>query len=78
MDLKMIIIIIFWIICSLSVMTQYAEFCKDLSIFKKILVGAILFISGPIFCAYSAITSFLDFILPDNWEDDDNNDSFKY
>ena len=73
----MVLTIILWLIMSLVVMTEYAEQCIQLKWHRKILVWFIFLISGPIFCAYTAITQLLDYILPDDQEDNDDG-NFKH
>ena len=44
----MIIIIIFWILASLAMMSQIAPACSQISNENKIIVGIIIVIGGPI------------------------------
>lgn len=73
-----IIIILCWAIMSLMTMIQYADVCAKVeSSAAKLLAGIIFIIGGPIFCAYTALSGLLDYILPEGWEDDDD-DTFKH
>ena len=63
-----VIIAIFWCICSLLVMIQYAPFCKDLSSRDYFLVGLIFIIGGPFFIAVNILEALLDMILPEGWD----------
>lgn len=63
-----IIIAIFWFICSLLVMVQYAPFCKDLSNRDYFLVGFIFIIGGPFFVIVNVLEALLYMILPEGWD----------
>ena len=63
-----IIILIFWCICSLLIMIQYAPVCKDLSSRDYLLVGLIFIIGGPFFIAVNVLEALLDMILPEGWD----------
>ena len=66
-----IIIIIFWGLCSLLVMIQYAPFCKDLSNGDYLLIGLIFIIGGPFFIIVNILEALLDMILPEGWDQQD-------
>ena len=61
-------IAIFWCICSLLVIIQYASSCKDLSNGDFFLVGLIFIIGGPFFIIVNVLEALLDMILPEGWD----------
>jgi hypothetical protein len=65
----MIIIIIFWILASLAMMSQIAPACSQISNENKIIVGIIIVIGGPIMLISSFLTLILDYFLPEGWDD---------
>ena len=67
----MIIIIMFWILTSLAVMSQIAPACSQISDKNKIIVGIIIIIGGPIILMSSFLTLILDYFLPEGWDDFD-------
>ena len=75
MEISGIIIAILWSAMSLLVMIQYAPACKDLKGLDAIVVFLIFLIGGPIFSMASILEAFLTVLLPEGW--DDENDDFK-
>lgn len=55
-------------------MAQYANTIaeQDVPGANKFIAGLIFIIGAPIFCAYTALTNLLDFLLPEGWDDDDD------
>ena len=64
------IIIIFWILASLVMMSQLAPSCDQLSAINKIIVGIIAIVGGPIILLSGLFTLILDYFLPEGWDDD--------
>lgn len=60
-----------WMILSLLMASQCAPAAKDLPVGDKIIVMIICLAGGPIIAAANIIELFLDFILPEGWNDDD-------
>jgi hypothetical protein len=61
-----ITISILWGIFVLLVAIEYAPYCKDLTINKKIIVMLIC-LAGPIFAINNILSAILDMILPEGW-----------
>lgn len=72
-----IIVIILWATLSLLAMLENAPYCKNLSTMDSFVVFMIFAIGGPIFALNSVLTTILSLILPEGWDDDDD-DSQKY
>ena len=74
------IYLICWIIMICFVLVEYAEDIAeaDIPAANKILVGIILIIGAPIMCFYSIIDDVLNILLPEGWDDNDDNDKFKH
>ena len=70
------LLIIAWIIMVLLSVTQYASLVADLDAPRanKLLAGLVFIIGAPIFCAYTALSGLLDYLLPEGWDDDDENE----
>lgn len=66
-----IIIAVFWAICSLLVMLQYAPYCKDMPNSDFILAGIIFIIGGPFFAITNVLEGLLNIIMPEGWDSDD-------
>lgn len=66
------IILILWLMLSTLAIIEYAPFCKDLKVSEQIIVSIIFLIGGPIFAAANILETILDCILPEGWNDDDN------
>lgn len=66
------IILILWLMFSTLAIIEYASFCKDLKVSEQIIVSIIFLIGGPIFAAANILETILDCILPEGWNDDDN------
>lgn len=70
-----LLIIILWMTMSGVVIVQYAPACKDLKGLDAIVVFLIFLIGGPIFSMANILEAFLTALLPEGW--DDENDDFK-
>lgn len=68
------LLIIAWIIMVLLSVTQYARLVADVDAPRanKILAGLVFILGAPIFCAYTALSGLLDYLLPEGWDDDDD------
>ena len=66
-----IIIILLWFGFSAIAAIEYAPFYKDLSIKHKFFIIIIFAIGGPIFALNNVLTSLLDCILPEGWDNDE-------
>lgn len=69
----LIIITILWGIMAAFLLIQNAEFCVELNIMDKIIVGAILVLGAPILILASVLQSILNLFLPEGWDNDDDN-----
>jgi hypothetical protein len=78
MGISGIVISILWAIMSLVVIAQYGPACRNISPAAKIVVGLIFIIGGPIFVASSAFELILSNILPEGWNDDEDDDFKKH
>jgi hypothetical protein len=72
-----IIVIILWATLSLLAMIENAPYCKNLSPMDSFVVFIIFALGGPIFALNTVLTMILSLILPEGWDDDDD-DSPKY
>ena len=62
---------ILWGIFTMMTAIEYAPYCKDLCFAKQIIVF-IICLAGPIFAVNNILSSLLDMILPEGWNDDDD------
>lgn len=69
----LIIITILWGIMAAFLLIQNAEFCVELNIIDKIIVGVILVLGAPILILASVLQSILNLFLPEGWDNDDDN-----
>ena len=74
------LLIIAWIIMVLLSVTQYASLVADVDAprARKILAGLVFIIGAPIFCAYTALSGLLDYLLPEGWDNDDDDNEYKH
>lgn len=70
-----LLVIILWMTMAGGVIVQYAPACKDLKGLDAIIVFLIFLIGGPILSMASILEAFLTVLLPEGW--DDENDDFK-
>ena len=70
-----LLVIILWMTMTEIVIVQYAPACKDLKGLDAIVVFLIFLIGGPILSMASILEAFLTVLLPEGW--DDENDDFK-
>ena len=68
----MIIIIFLWMLSSLALISQFTPICINLSNEKKVIVGIIIIIGGPIIIASNLLILILDQILPEGWDEFDD------
>ena len=71
----LIIIITLWSAMAFFLLMQNAEACVNLKLGDRLIVAFILFIGAPILIIASILQSILSIILPEGWDDD--NDDFK-
>lgn len=62
---------ILWGVFAMMTAIEYAPYCKDLSFAKRMTV-LIICLAGPIFAINNILSSLLDMILPEGWNDDDD------
>ena len=62
---------ILWGVFAMMTAIEYAPYCKDLSFTKRMIV-LIICLAGPIFAINNILSSLLDMILPEGWNDDDD------
>lgn len=70
-----LLVILLWMTMAGVVIVQYAPACKDLKGMDAMVVFLIFLIGGPIFSMASVLEAFLTVLLPEGW--DDENDDFK-
>lgn len=70
-----LLVIILWMTTAGVVIVQYAPACKDLKGLDAMVVFLIFLIGGPILSMASILEAFLTVLLPEGW--DDENDDFK-
>lgn len=78
MNLYIIILEILWFAAAISVMAEVAPHTKSLSFWKKIIVAAILIAGAPFMLVVQALELILDIFLEEGWNDNDDEDKFKY
>lgn len=67
---------ILWGTLSIISIIEYLPYAKDLKTFERIIFFLIFIIGGPIFGINQVLTSLLDCILPEGWDDDDFNQGY--
>lgn len=67
-----IIVIILWGILSTILIIEYLPYAKDLKSLNLVVFFLIFLIGGPIFGMNQILTTLLDCILPEGWDDDDD------
>lgn len=72
MEVGGIIALILWTIFVLLTMVQYAPYCKSLSKIDMLVVLLIFIIGAPIFALNNVLTILLGLILPEGWDEDDD------
>jgi hypothetical protein len=70
------IIAALWGIMSLLMVVEYAPLCAELKIKDKMIVGFIFLIGAPLLAAASILEAILNTILPEGWDDEDD-DNFQ-
>jgi hypothetical protein len=72
-----VVICTLWMIISTLAFLEYAEACSGLSDIDRLIVNLIFILGGPFFAITNILTFILNSILPEGWDDDDD-DSKKY
>ena len=67
-----VIISILWGILSTVSIIEYLPYAKDLKGFNLIVFFLVFAIGGPVFGMNQILTTLLDCILPEGWDDDDD------
>lgn len=71
----MVAAIVLWIIFAIISMKDYLIYFNELNNWNKAMFLLVFIMAGPMFILVNIFTEILDNILPDGWEDDD--DDFK-
>lgn len=66
------IISILWITLSLTAMINYLPYAKNLKGLNLVIFFLVFAIGGPFFGINQILTSLLDCILPEGWDDDND------
>lgn len=66
------IIIALWGLIAFSLLQQYADVCGDLSNSQLMIVCLIFIVGAPAFAIVNLLTALLDIILPEGWDNDDD------
>ena len=66
------LISILWITLSLTAMISYLPYAKNLKGLNLVVFFLVFTIGGPIFGINQILTSLLDYILPEGWDDDND------
>lgn len=69
-----LIILILWGLMSLFMGIQFAPYCGGISVGNKIILIIILAIGGPFLVITSILESLLSIILPEGWNDDNDDE----
>lgn len=72
MEASGIIALILWATLVLLTMIQYAPYCKELSKIDMLIVLLIFIVGAPIFALNNILTILLSLILPEGWDDEDD------
>lgn len=67
-----IIICILWGLLSILSMIEYIPYAKDLKGADRIIFFLVFLIGGPAFGINQVLTTILDCILPEGWDDNDD------
>jgi hypothetical protein len=62
------IIIILWALMSLTLIAEYAPYCKEIKTNEKIIVILVFLIGAPAFILVNILTAILDCVLPEGWD----------
>ena len=68
-----IIIAILWFICAAMVSIQFIPYCQQISKSKQVVVFIICLFGGPIFALNNILTELLSSLLPEGWDNDNEN-----
>lgn len=71
-SLSYVIAVILWFTLSTIAMIDYIPYIKDLEPADRVTFFLIFAIGGPIFGINQVLTTLLDCILPEGWDDDDD------
>ena len=71
----MVAAIVLWIIFAIISMKDYLIYFNELNNWNKAMFLLVFIMAGPMFILVNIFTEILDNILPDGWED--NDDDFK-
>lgn len=71
----MVAAIVFWIIFAIISMKDYLIYFNELNNWNKAMFLLVFIMAGPMFILVNIFTEILDNILPDGWEE--NDDDFK-
>lgn len=71
----MVAAIVLWMIFAVISMKDYLIYFNELNNWNKAMFLLVFIMAGPMFILVNIFTEILDNILPDGWEDDD--DDFK-
>lgn len=73
-----VIIAILWLVLSSISITEYLPYAKQLKGVDLIIFVLVFLIGGPVFGINQILTTLLDCILPEGWDDDDNDFNEKH
>lgn len=71
-SISVIILAILWITLSLISSIEYMSYTKDLKGLDLMIFFLVFLIGGPVFGINQILTTILDCILPEGWDDDDD------
>lgn len=71
-SISVIILAILWITLSLISSIEYMPYTKDLKGLDLMIFFLVFLIGGPVFGINQILTTILDCILPEGWDDDDD------
>ena len=72
-----IIIVLLWGVISTLEFIEYVPFIKEIkSKYDKFIVLLIFLIGGPFFAITNVLNYVLDILMPEGWDDEDDNDKF--
>ena len=68
-----IIIAVLWFICAAMVSIQFIPHCQEISKSRQIVIFVICLFGGPIFALNNILTEFLSSLLPEGWDNNNEN-----
>ncbi len=72
-----ICIVILWSLYGFNLVIESAPYCKDLSCRKRLFICSLFLIGGPIFAFTGILEAVIRCMLPDDWNNDEDDKIWK-